>query len=61
MDRYDREREQAALDKIAASMEVALHGVPRDRASRLRLEAVLGTWQPRKVNGDYDPLRHGLR
>ena len=58
-DPYDRKREQAAMDRVAASMEVKLHGVPRDRASRLRLEAVLGPLRPAKADGDYDPLRYG--
>ena len=58
-DIYRREREDAAMDKVAASMELKLHGIPRDRQARQRLEAALGSVLPAKANGDYDPLRYG--
>lgn len=60
---YDKEREDAALAMVAASAELKMHGVPRDRQARKRLEAVLGPIQPTKADngeasGRYDPLRH---
>ncbi len=61
--KYDKDREDAALAKAAASMELKLHGVTRNRDARKRLEAVLGPLQPHKADngeesGAYDPLRH---
>lgn len=60
-DRYQDERDAAASAVIGASMELKLHGVPRDREARKRLEAVLGPVLPARAQGEYDELRHGLR
>jgi hypothetical protein len=53
---YEQKRDAAASAKITASMELKLHGIPRDREARKRLEAVLGDTRPARVQSDYDVL-----
>ena len=60
--KYDQERDSAAMAIVTASADLRLHGVPRDREARKRLEAVLGDIRPHKADdgeasGRYDPLR----
>jgi len=62
---YQRERDAAANAKIAASMELKLHGIPRNREARQRLERALGNvlvpqGDDGEASGRYDPLRFGM-
>ena len=57
------DRDGAAMAVIVASAELKMHGVPRDREARKRLEAVLGDIKSAKADdgeasGRYDPLRY---
>lgn len=59
---YSKERDSAAMAVVTASAELRLHGIPRDREARKRLESVLGDIRPHKADdgeagGRYDPLR----